>query len=141
MSTYRFDTTSLDRAFIGVDRMFNLFETRFSNQPHDNYPPYNVIRVDENHYAIELAVAGFDKDSINIESTADMLIIKGEQSKVDKDYIHRGLSSRNFERKFQLAEHTVVKGASIQNGILTVQIERVIPEEKKPRRIDITEIK
>ena len=140
----RFDTQALNRALVGFDRMFDNFETRFANQINNNYPPYNVVKTDENNYFVELAVAGFKKSEISVEVENDYLTIKGERARTDdveQQYLHRGLSARDFVRQFQLAEHMVVKGAAIQDGILTVQLERLIPEEKKARLVDIVEVK
>lgn len=141
----RFDTSALNRALVGFDSLFDNFETRFANQLNTNYPPYNVGKLDEDHYFVELAVSGFKKDEITIEVSNEQLTIKGERKR-DADapptqYLHRGLSARDFQRQFQLAEHMVVKGAVIQDGILTIQLERIIPEEKKARLIDIVEVK
>lgn len=141
----RFDTQALNRALIGFDRMFDTFETRFSNQLNSNYPPYNIVKSDDDHYVIEVAVAGFNRKEIAVEIEQDQLTIKGEHAKDNEEdttqYLHRGLSARGFTRQFALAEHMVVKGATIQDGILRVQLERIIPEEKKPRLIDIVEVK
>ena len=141
----RFDTQSLNRALVGFDRLFDTFESRFANQLSTNYPPYNVVKTDDDHYGIEVAVAGFKKDEISVEVDQDQLTIKGESAtpneSATRQYLHRGLSSRDFVRQFTLAEHMVVKGAEIRDGILTISIERVIPEDKKPRLIDIVEVK
>jgi len=143
----RFDTNSLaqlNRALVGFDRLFDGFETRFANQLQNNYPPHNIIKTDETHYAIQIAVAGFSKSDIHVEVEQEILTVRGESmtSEYPADaYLHRGLSSRNFERSWQLAEHMVVKGAEIQDGVLTVTLEYVIPEEKKARVIDIVEVK
>jgi molecular chaperone IbpA len=140
----RFDTASLNRALVGFDRLFNTFETRFANQLTSNYPPHNIVRKDEQNYFIEIAVAGFYKDEISVEVEADVITVKGERKR-DEDpelqYLHRGLSARDFVRSFQMAEHMVVKGAAIQDGILRIDMEFVIPEDKKPRVIDIVEVK
>lgn len=139
-----FDTAALNRALVGFDRMFDTFETRFAQQLNNNYPPYNVIKSGEDSYHIELAVAGFRKDEIKVEVSQDILTIYGERNRDaenDIQYMHRGLSARDFVRQFQLAEHMVVKGAQIQDGLLLIEIERIIPEEKKARLIDIVEVK
>ena len=141
----RFDTNALaqlNRALVGFDRMFDTFETRFANQASNNYPPHNVVQLDDTHYVIEVAVAGFKEDEIDIELKDNVLTVKGEQKK-DEDakeptYLHRGISSRNFTRTFPLAEHVEVRAANVQNGILAVALELVIPEEKQPKKIAIT---
>lgn len=141
----RIDTQSLNRALVGFDRLFDSFESRFANQLSSNYPPYNVVKIDENQYQVEIAVAGFKKEEISVEVDGELLIIKGSTSQSEdaspKQYLHRGLSSRDFVRQFSLAEHIKVQTASIQNGILSVVLERIIPEEMKPKLIDIVEIK
>jgi molecular chaperone IbpA len=140
----RFDTQALNRALVGFDRLFDTFEHRIANQMQNNYPPHNIIKLDDTRYVIEVAVAGFRKDEIHIEVEQNLLTIRGVRNREDGEniqYLHRGLSSRDFERKLQLAEHMLVKGALIQDGILTVQLEHEIPEEKKARVIDIVEVK
>jgi molecular chaperone IbpA len=140
----RFDTQALNRALVGFDRMFDTFETRFGNQLNSNYPPYNVIKKDNDNYAIEVAVAGFKKNEITVEVDSEQLTIKGQRRKDDDDhvqYMHRGLSARDFVRQFTLAEYMIVKGASIQDGVIRVDLERVVPDHMKPRLIDIVEIK
>lgn len=140
----RFDTQALNRALLGFDRLFDQVESRYANQLNNNYPPFNVVKTSEDTYFVELAIAGFRKDEIHIEVEDTQLTIKGEKTR-DEDanwqYLHRGLSARNFVRQFQLAEHMVIKGAVIQDGILRIDVERIIPEEKKARVIDIVEIK
>jgi len=140
----RFDTQALNRALVGFDRLFDTFEHRIANQMQNNYPPHNIIKLDDIRYVIEVAVAGFRKDEIHIEVEQNLLTIRGVRTREDDEniqYLHRGLSSRDFERKLQLAEHMIVKGALIQDGILSVQLEHEIPEEKKARVIDIVEVK
>jgi len=141
----RFDTSALNKALVGFDRLFDTFETRFANQLSTNYPPHNIIKTDDTHYQIEIAVAGFKKNEISIEVEQEILTVKGESETPNenaaKQYLHRGLSSRSFVRSWQLAEHMVVNGAEIKDGILTINLEYIIPEEKKARVIDIVEVK
>lgn len=143
----RFDTNSLaqlNRALIGFDTMFDTFERRLASQVQNNYPPHNIAKVAENFYEIAIAVTGFAKEEIAVQVEANELIIKGESLQPNepaKEYLHRGLALRDFERRFTLAEHMKVIGAEIKNGILTIQIERKIPESAKPRVIDVVEIK
>jgi len=135
----RFDTQSLNRALIGFDQLFNNVERRFANQVQNNYPPYNVLKHDENHFEIEIAVAGFEKEDITIEVDQDQLIIKGQRLK-DEDadkYLHRGLAARDFERSWTLAEYMEVGDAELTNGILSVKLTRIVPEALKPRLIAI----
>ena len=140
----RFDTNTLNRALVGFDRLFNTFEARFANQLNSNYPPHNIVKTNDTHYEIEIAVAGFKKHEISVEVEQDMLTVKGDSESSDdttKQYLHKGLSSRNFLRSWQLAENMIVNGAEIKEGILTISLEYLIPEEKKARVIDIVEVK
>jgi molecular chaperone IbpA len=141
----RFDTAALNKALVGFDRLFDTFETRFANQLSTNYPPHNIIKTDDTHYQIEIAIAGFKKHEVTIEVEQDMLTVRGDSETSNdspsKQYLHRGLSSRNFVRSWQLAEHMIVNGAEIKDGILTISLEYIIPEEKKARVIDIVEVK
>ena len=136
----RFDTAALNRALVGFDRMFDTFEHRFQNQIQNNYPPHNVLKIDENNYAIELAVAGFQKSEVTVKVDQDELIITGQRTESqDVEYLHRGLSARDFTKSFTLAEYMVVKGAVIKDGILRIDLERQLPEALQPRLIDIVE--
>jgi len=144
----RFDTNALaqlNRALVGFDRIFDNIETRHANSSaSSNYPPYNIEKITENLYDIVVAVAGFEKSEINVEVDQDQLVIRGEKVSVDKplpEYLHRGLAFRDFERRFTLAEHMEVVKAEIKNGLLTVQIERKVPETLLPRKIEVIEIK
>jgi molecular chaperone IbpA len=139
----RFDTNALNtlnRALIGFDGVFNDFERRFSNQISNNYPPYNVVKVDEDNYEIQIAVTGYNKDEVTVEVDQSTLIITGEKVKIEDtniEYLHRGLAQRDFVRQFQLAEYMEVMGAEQRNGVLTVKVHRHLPEALKPRRIEI----
>ena len=141
----RLDTTALNRAFVGFDRIFDEMERRFSNQVQNNYPPHNVIRTGDNTYAIEVAVAGFAKSEITVSLEDNELTITGTKPELvdtpEVQYLHRGLASRNFIKVFPLAEHIKVQGAEIKDGILTVKLERIVPEELKPRIINVVEVK
>ena len=130
----RFDTNALNRALLGFD--FNDFENRFANQINNSYPPYNVIKYDEDTYEIEVAVTGFDKDEVSVEINQNQLIVKGhrkDDESVEPSYIHRGLASRDFTRTWTLAEFIEVKEGTIKNGVLTIELKRVVPEALKPR--------
>jgi molecular chaperone IbpA len=135
----RFDTQALNRALIGFDSLFNDVEKRFANSVQTNYPPYNVLKHDDDHFEIEIAVAGFDKEDVTIEVDQNLLTIKGTRLKDDNasKYLHRGLAARDFERSFTLAEHMVVGDAELTNGILSVKLTREVPEALKPRLIAI----
>ncbi len=135
----RFDPTSLNRALIGFDRIFNDMERRFANSTQNNYPPYNILQHDDNTYEIELAVAGFDREDIRVEVDQNLLRIEGKREKEEdvSKYLHRGLAARDFERVFTLADHMEVGEAEMTNGVLRVKITRIVPEELKPRLITI----
>jgi molecular chaperone IbpA len=135
----RFDTQSLNRALIGFDSLFNDVERRFANSVQTNYPPYNVLKHDDDHFEIEVAVAGFDREDIAIEVDQNLLTIKGARLKEDdaSKYLHRGLAARDFERTFTLADYMIVGDAELTNGILRVKLTRVVPEALKPRLITI----
>jgi molecular chaperone IbpA len=124
---------------IGFDRTLQLLE-RADVQSNSNYPPYNIVKVDEENFQIELAVAGFNKKEISISKEKEVLIVMGKQKDQGnaREFVHQGLSSRNFTRKFTLADDIVVKGADMKDGILSVSLERVIPEEDKPKEIKIS---
>jgi molecular chaperone IbpA len=106
-----------------------------------SYPPYNIERSDENHYRISLAVAGFGEKDLNVEVKDGVLSVQGkretEKEVQPRHYLYQGIAGRTFERRFQLAENVEVKGAQLENGLLHIDLERIVPEEKKPRRISI----
>ena len=136
----RFDTNALNRALLGFDTMFNDFENRFGNQLKDNYPPYNIVKHDDSSYEIEIAVTGFAKDEVTVEIDQNQLIVKGVRSKdsdVTAEFLHRGLAFRDFTRSWTLAEHMEVGEGTIKNGVLTIELKRVVPESLKPRVLKI----
>lgn len=129
----------LNRALVGFDHIFN---DRFFNAQSNNYPPHNIVKYNDNVYAIEIAVAGFLKEEINVSVDQDQLTITGKKDRpnVDTDqieYLHRGLATRDFEQVFTLAEYMEVVGAKVENGMLQIDIKRVIPDALKPRNIEI----
>jgi molecular chaperone IbpA len=136
-----FDLPALHRHSIGFDRMFEELNRTFANSK-DNYPPHNIIQLDDTHFVIEVAVAGFAENEIDVELKENVLIVKGEKEKSPekegREYLHKGISARNFVRTFPLAENVEVRGATVKNGILAVALELVIPEEEKPKKIQIT---
>jgi molecular chaperone IbpA len=134
------DADTLTKALIGFDTMFDQFERRFSNSTSNTYPPHNIIKIDDNNYEIQVAVTGFGKDEVTVELDQNVLIVTAGRDVADdeKTYLHRGLAQRNFVRNFPLAEHIEVKGAEQKNGILSIRLERLVPEALKPRRINIT---
>ena len=122
---------------IGFDQLFQEFDS-IQKENTTVYPPHNVVKLTEDSYVIELAVAGFAEPELDIETVENSLVITGEKSdKDEREYAHKGISARKFTRRFTLAEHVVVSGASLQNGILSICLERQVPEEKKPRKITI----
>jgi len=134
------DIPSIHKFGIGFDSMLDELMRVGSGQTTSNYPPHNVIKTGEETVMIEMAVAGFDEGEIDISVEGNMLTISGQQLRTDPinyEYLHRGLSSRDFVQNFRLAEHVEVKDATIKNGVLTVILEREVPEEKKPRTIAI----
>lgn len=133
-----FDFSPLYRSAIGFDRLFNLLETGQS-QGNGGYPPYNVELVDDNHYRIAIAVAGFAEHELEITAHDNLLMVKGAHGgePVTHNYLYQGIAERNFERKFQLAEHIQITGANLEHGLLYIDLARVVPETMKPRRIDI----
>ena len=134
------DLPALHRHAIGFDRMFNELNRTFANSRADNYPPHNVVKLDETHYVIEVAVAGFAETEIDVELKENVLTVKGEQTKseTEVEYLHKGISARNFVRTFTLADNMEVRGATVKNGILAVALEQIVPEEQKPKKIQIT---
>ena len=137
----RFDTNALNRALLGFDSIFDDFEKRFANQINNNYPPYNIVKKDENNYEIEVAVTGFLPEEVSVEIDQNQLIVKGERKRdedADIQYIHRGLATRDFTRTWTLAEHMEVNTGAIKNGVLRIAIQRVVPEALKPRVLKIT---
>ena len=124
-------------AFLGFDHLFDELE-QITNHANDSYPPHNVIKHGDHKYDIELAIAGFSKDDINIELKEHVLTIKGDSGKEkDRKYVHKGISGRKFMKSFRLSEYAEVSGADLTDGILTVSIEVILPKEKRPQQIEI----
>jgi molecular chaperone IbpA len=137
----RFDTNALNKALLGFDALFHDAEARFANQINNSYPPYNILKNDENSYEIQVAVTGFEKDEISVELDQNQLIVKGQHYEAELQepvYLHRGLATRDFTRSWTLAEHMEVGDVTIKNGVLTIELKRVIPEALKPRVLKIT---
>ena len=125
------------RSTIGFDRLFDLAETA-QRAGEDNYPPYNIERLADDRYQISLAVAGFAPDDISITAEQNVVTIEGSKSeKAERDFLYRGISTRNFKRQFSLADYVQVKNAAFDNGLLKIELVREIPEAMKPRRIAI----
>lgn len=134
------DIPAMHKFGIGFDSMLDELLRITATQNNTNYPPYNIIKFSEDMFAIELAIAGFSEGEIDVEVEGHVLQIKGNKARdLDnpKEYLYQGISARNFQREFTLADHVKVKDASNENGILTIHLERVIPEEMKPKKIAI----
>lgn len=139
----RLDTNALNKALLGFDTLFGDLERRYANQINNNYPPYNIIKTGENSYLLEIAVTGFNKDEITVEVNQDQLIVKGQKQRdndVEAVFLHHGLASRDFTKLWPLAEFIEVGDATIKNGVLTVKLERIVPDELKPRFLNIKEV-
>ena len=138
MRTY--DLSPLYRSTVGFDRLFNLLDG-VSNGEGQPYPPYNIERTGENAYRVTLAVAGFSEGDLDVQAKENVLTVKGEKkeekSEEGNEVLYRGIAARAFERRFQLADHVEVSGASLENGLLHVDLVREIPEAMKPRKIAI----
>jgi molecular chaperone IbpA len=137
-----FDLSPLYRSTVGFDRMFNLLDSMTgADGSAQTYPPYNIERTGENAYRVTMAVAGFAEEELSIEAKENTLTVKGEKKAESEEegseFLYRGIASRAFERRFQLADHVEVRGASLENGLLHVDLVREIPEAMKPRTIAI----
>jgi molecular chaperone IbpA len=127
------------RTSIGFDRLFDLMDESLRFEPEDHYPPCNIVRTGENAYRISLAAAGFKPDQIDVTVNQNTLTVTGRvnEKQNEGDYLYRGIAGRPFERRFNLADFVQVKGASFEDGLLQIELEREVPEAMKPRRIDI----
>jgi len=137
-----FDFAPFRRSTVGFDRLFDMLENSSMGQgSQENYPPFDLIKKGENDYCIELAVAGFKPDEIDITAQQNVLIVSGrkneESGEKGSDYIYRGIATRSFERRFALADHIQVKGADMKDGLLSIELVREIPEAMKPKKINI----
>src|SRR5215510_8000984 len=134
------DLSPLYRSTVGFDRLFNLIDTVTGfDQATPGYPPYNIERLGQNEYRITMAVAGFAQDEIRVDVKEQTLTVAGSKKPEQKErqFLHRGIAARNFERRFQLADHVEVKGADLQDGLLHIELVRNVPERLKPRTIAI----
>lgn len=136
-----FDFTPFYRSFIGFDHLVNLMDAAARNEKQPAYPPYNIEVTGEDQYRITMAVAGFEPQELSIETEHNNLVVRGQ--KADKTegrrFVHQGIAERNFERKFQLSDYIKVTGASINHGLLHIELVREVPEALKPRKIAITQ--
>jgi molecular chaperone IbpA len=135
-----FDLSPLFRSSVGFDHLDKMFDTAFREASRDvSYPPYNILKTGPDKYRISMAVAGFAEKDLDITVQDNVLSVKGQikENGQQVEYLHRGIAQRAFEHKFQLADHVRVAGAGLANGLLDVELERVVPEEMKPRKVEI----
>jgi len=135
-----FDFTPYRRSTVGFDRLFDLLEMNPRTDAAETYPPFDIVRESEDSYQITLAVAGFTPQEIEIVAQQNQLVVKGRHSDADdkRQYLHRGIANRAFERRFQLADFIEVGHARFDNGLLSIELKRVVPEAMKPRKIEIS---
>lgn len=138
-----FDLPAITKFGIGFDNMFDELMRVTAQQSSTNYPPYNIVQVNDDEYTISLAVAGFGLDNLSVTKDKNFLIIEGKEyqpdtEKVVPNYLHKGISNRDFRREFQLADHVEISGAHLELGILSVHLKREVPENAKPKTIAIT---
>lgn len=135
------DLTPLYRTMVGFDRMANMIDSAARLDGAQGYPPYNIERVADDEFAIEIAVAGFGEEDLDIETKDGLLTVAGRKAQdedaQERQFLHRGIAERGFLRRFQLADHVVVTGADLRNGLLRIELVRELPEAKKPRKIEI----
>ena len=136
-----FDFAPFRRSTVGFDRLFDMLENSTSGGNGENYPPFDLIKAGDNEYRIELAVAGFKPEEIDITAQQNVLIVTGRKNEETQEegsnYIYRGIANRSFERRFALADHIQVTGADLKDGLLSIELVREIPEAMKPRKISI----
>lgn len=135
------DLSPLYRTMVGFDRMASMIDAASRLDGAQGYPPYNIERVGDDRFAIEIAVAGFGEDDLDIELKENLLTVAGKRATGEeapaRDFLHRGIAERGFLRRFQLADHVIVTGADLQNGLLRIELRRELPEAAKPRKIAI----
>jgi molecular chaperone IbpA len=134
-----FDFSPLYRSTVGYDRLLDMLDQSAQVEPMTNWPPYNIEKAGEDQYVITMAIAGFSPDEIELTQKESQLVVMGQKkgSEEGKQYLHRGIATRAFKQTFNLADHVKVTGASLENGLLTVELKREVPEALKPRRIEI----
>ena len=140
-----FDFAPFRRSTVGFDRLFDMLENSTVGGTQENYPPFDLIKLGDNDYRIELAVAGFKPDEIDITAQQNVLLVTGRKKEEADDsnspgatnYVYRGIATRSFERRFALADHIQVRGADMKDGLLAIELRREIPEAMKPRKISI----
>ena len=143
-----FDMPSMDKLLVGYEPMFKRLEEAHESLAKviPNYPPYNIVKVDDNKYVIEMAVAGFGKSNLDIEIQDGTLVVSGQSQLADmyeeginNTYIYKGIADRNFTRKFSIADTVEIKNADLINGMLKIWLENIIPDSKKPKKVDIND--
>jgi molecular chaperone IbpA len=135
-----FDFAPFRRSTVGFDRLFDMLENSSFGQSQENYPPFDLIKEGDNEYRIELAVAGFGSEELDITAQQNVLIVSGrKKDEPEANYIYRGIATRSFERRFALADHVHVRSAEMKDGLLSIELVREIPEAMKPRKINIAE--
>ena len=135
-----FDFSPLFRHSVGFDRLERMLDSAMRHDDGNSYPPYNIEQLGDDKYRITMAVAGFGEDDLDVTVNDGTLTVTGKQEDSKNEgvvFVHRGIAGRAFERRFQLADHIEVRGGSLENGLLHVDLERVVPEEKKPRKVEI----
>ncbi|WP_283193779.1 Hsp20 family protein [Rhizobium sp. AN80A] len=134
-----FDFAPLFRSSIGFDRVFNLLANSQRLQAVETWPPYDIVKTSEDGYRIQMAVAGFGEDDLDITQERNVLVVKAQKAEEPNtgEYLHRGIAARAFERRFELADHVRVENASLKNGLLSIELKREVPEAMKPRKIAI----
>ena len=141
MTMRTIDLSPLYRSFIGSDRLASLVDAASRSESQSTYPPYNVELLGDDKYRISMAIAGFSSDEVEIVAQDNTLTVSGKKAQqenaAERKFLHKGLSERSFERKFQLGDHVKVTGADLKHGLLHIELARVVPEAKKPRRVEI----
>ena len=133
-----FDFSPLYRSSIGFDRIFGAIEAASRLDPPGNWPPYDIVKTDDDDYRITMAVAGFSRGELTITHEPNLLVVSGQKAGQDNgQYLHHGIPERTFQRRFELADHVKIVAANLENGLLTVDLKRELPEAMKPRRIEI----
>jgi molecular chaperone IbpA len=134
-----FDFTPLYRSTVGFDRLFDMLDQSAQLEPMTNWPPYNIEKMGEDQYVITMAIAGFSPDEVELVQKESQLFVTGQKkgSEEGRQYLHRGIATRAFKQTFNLADHVKVTGANLENGLLTIELKREVPEALKPRRIEI----
>ena len=136
-----FDYSPFYRATVGFDRVFDLLDSAASHSGANGYPPYNIEKAGDNAYKIVMAVAGFAEAELNVTQKENELLVSGQTApngQDEKQYLYRGIAGRNFERRFQLADYVVVSEARLADGLLSISLQRELPEALKPRKVEIT---